>query len=160
MTSDVGSTESLGTLLKGEAREVALAEAQTVLAMARDETMRARLAELVGAVDEGAVEGDAEELLESVLELGLQTGRIRAYYGPGGEQATLTTLRKLPRGRLRSESARDVTSALQALAGARLDAVKIAAVAPGAFTISIEADGLEATVRLDGTGARVTSVAT
>ena len=144
--------------LKGEAREVALAEAQTVQAMARDETMRGRLAELVGAVDDGGVEGDAAELLESVLELGLQTGRIRAYYGPGGEQAALATLRRLPRGRVRSDSARDVTSALQALTGARIDAVKIAAVAPGAFTLSIEADGLEATVRLDGTGARVTSV--
>lgn len=146
--------------LKGEARDVALAEAQTVQSMARDDTMRGRLAELVGAVDEGAVEGDAAELLESVLELGLQTGRIRAYYGPGGEQAALTTLRKLPRGRVRSDSAREVTSALQALSGARIDAVKIAAVAPGAFTLSIEADGLEATVRLDGTGARVTSVGT
>jgi len=172
MTSDVGSTESLkseggglaaagsGIELKGEAREVALAEAQTVQAMARDETMRARLAELVGAVDDGGVDGAAEELLESVLELGLQTGRIRAYYGPGGEQAALSTLRKLPRGRVRSESARDVTAALQALNGARIDAVKIAAVSPGAFTLSIEVDGLEATVRLDANGARVTSVAT
>ena len=149
-----------GIELKGEAREVALAEAQTVQAMARDETMRARLAELVGAVDDGGVDGAAEELLESVLELGLQTGRIRAYYGPGGEQAALSTLRKLPRGRVRSESARDVTAALQALNGARIDAVKIAAVSPGAFTLSIEVDGLEATVRLDANGARVTSVAT
>ena len=87
--------------LKGEAREVALAEAQTVQAMAQDETMRGRLAELVGAVDDGGVDGEAAELLESVLELGLQTGRIRAYYGPGGEQAALTTLRRLPRGRVR-----------------------------------------------------------
>jgi hypothetical protein len=146
--------------IKGEAREVALAEAQTVQAMARDETMRAQLAELVGAVDDGGVEGDAADLLESVLELGLQTGRIRAYYGPGGEQAALSTLRRLPRGRVRSESAVEVTSALQALTGSRIDAVKIQAVAPGAFTLSIEADGLEATVRLDGTGARVTSVGT
>jgi hypothetical protein len=149
-----------GIQLKGEAQEVALAEAQTVLALAQDETMRARLAELVGAVDEGIVDGDAAELLESVLELGLQTGRIRAYYGPGGEQAALTTLRKLPRGRLRSDSARDVTEALRSLEGKQLDAMKIAAVAPGAFTLSIEADGFEATIRLDGTGARVTSVAT
>jgi hypothetical protein len=149
-----------GIQLKGEAQEVALAEAQTVLALAQDETMRARLAELVGAVDEGIVDGDAAELLESVLELGLQTGRIRAYYGPGGEQAALTTLRKLPRGRLRSDSARDVTEALRSLEGKQLDAMKISAVAPGAFTLSIEADGFEATIRLDGTGARVTSVAT
>src|SRR5438067_1822170 len=146
--------------LKGEAREVALAEAQTVQSLARDETMRSRLAELVSAVDGGGVEGAAAELLESVLELGLQTGRIRAYYGPGGEQAALSTLRKLPRGRVRSQSAVEVTSALQALAGARIDGVKIQAVAPGAFTLSIEADGLEATVRLDGSGARVTSVGT
>ena len=66
--------------------------------LARDDDDARRLAELVGAVDEGGVEGDAAELLESVLELGLQTGRIRAYYGPGGEQAALRTLRRLPHG--------------------------------------------------------------
>lgn len=146
--------------LKGEAREVALAEAQTVLSMARDETIRARLAELVAAVDEGGVDDDAADLLENVLELGLQTGRIRAYYGPGGEQAAVATLRKLPRGRLRSDSTRDVSEALQSLAGRRLDAVKIAAVAPGAFTLSFQADGFDLSVRLDAHGARVTSVAT
>ena len=146
--------------LKGEAREVALAEAQTVLAMARDETMRSRLAELVGAVDDGEVGGDSAELLESVLELGLQTGRVRAYYGPGGEQAALSTLRKLPRGQVRSTSAQEVSTALAALAGSTIDAVKIAAVAPGAFTLSIEAGGVQASVRLDGNGARLTSLAT
>src|SRR5438067_9255010 len=143
--------------LKGEAREVALAEAQTVQSLARDETMRSRLAELVSAVDGGGVGGDSAELLESVLELGLQTGRIRAYYGPGGEQAALKTLRKLPRGRDRTESAREVT---EALSGLRLESLKITAVAPGAFTLALEADGLETTIRLDGSGARVTSVAT
>jgi hypothetical protein len=146
------------TELKGEAREVALAEVQTVLGLAQDEERRVRLAELVAGIDGGEVDGDSEELLESVLELALQTGRIRAYYGPGGEQATLATLRRLPRGRVRSDSAREVSQALQALAGKQLDAVKIAAVAPGAFTLSIEADGFEASVRLDQSGARIQSV--
>jgi hypothetical protein len=146
--------------LKGEAREVALSEAQTVLSMAQNDEMRARLAELVSDVDDGEVREGSSELLESVLELGLQTGRIRAYYGPGGEQAALSTLRRLPRGRDRSESAREVTSALQALNGQQIDAVKIAAVAPGAFTITIEAGGVEASVRLDTNGARLTSLAT
>jgi hypothetical protein len=144
--------------LSGEARDVALAEAQTVLAMARDDAMRERLSHLVAAVDEGEVAGDDSELLESVLELGLQAGRIRAYYGPGGEQAALTTLRRLPRGRTRTDSARDVTNALQALTGSQLGAVRIAAVAPGAFTLSIEADGVEASIRLDSTGARLVSL--
>lgn len=146
--------------LKGEAREVALAEAQTVLSLAQDDEMRARLAGLVADVGEGGVGEESRELLESVLELGLQTGRIRAYYGPGGEQAAVSTLRRLPKGRERSESARQVSSALQALNGLPLDAVRIAAVAPGAFTITIEAGGVEASVRLDRSGARLTSLAT
>jgi hypothetical protein len=156
----VSSTAVKAIVLKGEAREVALAEAQTVLSLAQNDTMRARLAELVSDVGDGDVGEDSTELLESVLELGLQTGRIRAYYGPGGEQAALSTLRRLPRGRDRSESARDVSTALQALNGQTIDAVKIAAVAPGAFTITIEAGGVEASVRLDTNGARLTSLAT
>jgi hypothetical protein len=156
----VSSTAVKAIVLKGEAREVALAEAQTVLSLAQNDTMRARLAELVSDVGDGDVGEDSTELLESVLELGLQTGRIRAYYGPGGEQAALSTLRRLPRGRDRSESARDVSTALQALNGQTINAVKIAAVAPGAFTITIEAGGVEASVRLDQNGARLTSFAT
>jgi hypothetical protein len=132
---------------------------QTVHSLARDETMRERLTGLVAAVDGGEVaDGDEAELLESVLELGLQTGRIRAYYGPGGEQAALTTLRRLPRGRTRSESAREVTDALRTLQGSRLGSVSIAAVAPGAFTLTIDADGVDVSVRLDSNGARLTSV--
>ena len=146
--------------LKGEAREVVLAEVQAVRAHAQDEEMRQRLAGLAAAVDAGELDGEDADLLESVLELGLQTGRVRAYYGPGGEQAALGTLRKLPRGRLRGESAAEVSQALQTLTGATLDGVRIAAVAPGAFTLSIEAGGLEATVRLDATGVRLTSLGT
>jgi hypothetical protein len=146
--------------LAGEAREVVLAEVQAVRAHAHDDDMKERLAEVAAAVDDGELADDSAELLESVLELGLQTGRIRAYYGPGGEQAALTTLRKLPRGRLRGESAAEVTRALAALGGATLDSVRIAAAAPGAFILSIQAGGVEASVRLDSTGVRLTSLGT
>jgi hypothetical protein len=148
------------TELKGEGREVALAEAQAVLAMARDDAMRARLAELVAAIGDGSVDGGTEELLEQVLELGLQAGRVRAHYGPGGEQAALATLRRLPRGRERTSSAREVTDALGALGGNTLEHVAITAVAPGSYSLSIQAGGVEASVRLDATGARIVSLAT
>src|SRR5689334_2326269 len=65
-TSSARSWENAVTELMGEAREVALAESQAVLAMARDDAMRSRLGELVGQVEEGAVAGDAVELLEQV----------------------------------------------------------------------------------------------
>jgi hypothetical protein len=146
--------------LQGEARDVALAETQSVRAMVADGEKRDRIDDLLAAVDEGALDGASAELLESVLELGLQAGRIRAYYGPGGEQAALRTLRRLPRGRLRAESAQEVTEALSTFSGRTLGSIRIAAVAPGAFTVSVWADGVEASIRLDVTGARVVSLGT
>ena len=62
-------------------------------------------------------------------------------YGPGGEQAALRTLRKLPRGRDRREP--------HAVEGAA-----------GAFSLTLESDGVSLSVRLDAGGARLQSVAT
>jgi len=140
--------------LDGEAREVALAEVQAVHAMSGS----GRYVDLVAQVEEGEVV--AVDLLESVLELALQSGRVRAVYGPGGEQAAIATLRRLPRGRERGASARDVSAALGALAGRTLDRLDIAAVGPGAFTLGVSAGGVEASIRLDRYGARLVSLGT
>ena len=65
--------------VSGPSREVALAEAQAVRALAAGEDYRARLADLVAAIDDGEVSGEDAETLEGLLELGLQSGRIRAH---------------------------------------------------------------------------------
>jgi len=144
--------------LRGDAAEVALGEAQAVLAMVVDEERRGRLADLIAAVGEGEVAAAEAEALEELLELGLQTGRLRAVYGPGGEQAALRVYRQLPRGRELGASAREVTEALASLEGKRLAAATIQAVGPGAFLVSIGVEGRELSVRLDRQGARLTSV--
>jgi len=142
----------------GQAQEVALAEAQAVRAIASGEEYRGRLAALIAAIDEGEVDDDDAATLEELLELGLQTGRIRAHYGPGGEQAALSLYRKLPRGAELAESAREVTEALRALEGREVGAVELTAVGPGAFALSLAAGDLEISLRLDRQGARVASV--
>ncbi|HKP17119.1 MAG TPA: hypothetical protein VJT84_01490 [Gaiellaceae bacterium] len=144
--------------MSGEAQEVALAEAQAVRALASDEGYRERLAALVGAATEGELEAEDAETLEEVLELGLQSGRIRALYGPGGEQAALSLYRRLPRGAELVESAREVSDALRALEGRELGAIELKAVGPGAFTLSLTAGELELSLRLDRQGARLQSV--
>jgi hypothetical protein len=144
--------------LRGEAADVALGEAQAVLAMVSDEERRGRLADLVAAVGEGEVGDDEAQTLEELLELGLQTGRVRAMYGPGGEQAALRTYRQLPAGRELGRSADDVTRALAALEGKPVESVRVAAVGPAAYTLSLSAGGLELSVRLDRQGARLASV--
>jgi len=137
--------------LAGEAREVALAEAQAVLAAG------GAAAGLVAEIDEGEVVEEVERL-EQILELGLQSGRIRALYGPGGEQAALGVYRRLPRGAEAAESAREVSKALAALAGRELRSVELRAVGPGAFSLSLAAGELELDLRLDRQGARLGSV--
>jgi hypothetical protein len=151
-------TSTNSVKLGAEAREVVLGEAQAVLAMVTDEERRGRLASLVAAVDEGEVAGEDAQALEELLELGLQTGRVRALYGPGGEQAALRVYRQLPRGREAGEAAREVTQALAALEGTTLERVALQAVGPAAFVLSLSAGGTELSVRLDRQGARLTSV--
>jgi hypothetical protein len=144
--------------LSGDAQEVALAEAQAVRAMAADGGYRERLAALVAAAAEGEVGPDDAVTLEELLELGLQSGRIRALYGPGGEQAALSLYRRLPRGAELADSAREVSDALRALEGRELGSIDLRAVGPGAFTLSLSAGELELSLRLDRQGARLSSV--
>ena len=79
--------------LRGEAAEVALGEAQAVLALVHDGERRGRLADLVAAVQDGELDDDDAQALEELIELGLSSGRIRSVYGPEGEQAALKTFR-------------------------------------------------------------------
>jgi hypothetical protein len=144
--------------LSPEAQEVALAEAQAVRALASGDGYRERLAALVGAASEGEVGDKDAETLEELLELGLQSGRIRALYGPGGEQAALALYRRLPRGAELVDSAREVSAALGALEGRELSSIELKAVGPGAFTISVVAGELELSLRLDRQGVRLSSV--
>ena len=144
--------------LHGEAAEVALGEAQAVLAMVQDDERRGRLADLIAAVGDGEIGDEEAEALTELLELGLQTGRLRAVYGPGGEQAALRLFRKLPRGKELDASASEVSGALASLVGKPLESARIQSTGPGAYVVSLSVDGLELSVRLDRQGARLTSV--
>ena len=152
------SDEAKPVSLKGEAVEVALAEATAVLSMVQDPHRRGRLGDLIAAIEDGAVEGESAQALEELLELGLQTGRLRALYGPAGEQAALKTYRRLPGGKELSESAREVSQALSALAGSTLEQVSLSAVGPGAYTLNLVVEGRELSIRLDRSGARINSI--
>jgi hypothetical protein len=145
-------------VLTGEEREVALAEVDAVRSSARGD-YRELLDATAEAVEGGEAlsERQAEEV-DRIVGLGLQTGRIRAVYGPGGEQAALRAHRRLPGGRELAESTKEVNTALAALAGSSLDQISISTVGPGAFTIALVAGGAELTVRLDRQGARLASV--
>jgi hypothetical protein len=144
--------------VKSEEREVALGEVQAVLAAARDDGYRARLAALATAVERGELGDEEASELERVLELGLQAGRIRAVYGPGGEQVELRLFRRLPAGAGLAETARAVSAALTTLNGRSLESFRIEVVGPGMYRIALTAGGAEVAVRLDRSGVQLASI--
>ena len=93
-----------------------------------------------------------------MLELGLQAGRIRAVYGPSGEQAALRLFRRLPAGAGLAETARSVSAALSTLNGRSLDSFRIEVVGPGMYKIALVAGGAEVAVRLDRSGVQLASI--
>ena len=127
----------------GEAQEVARAEAQAVLSM---------------VVDEGVVEGADADALAELLELGLSTGRVRALYGPGGEQAALGLFRRLPLGKEIAESTRELNEALSALEGRTIEKITVSAVGPGEYGVTVSTEDFEIALRLGKAGARVASI--
>jgi hypothetical protein len=144
--------------VRGEAADVSRAEAQAVLAMVSDGDRRARLADVVAAVDEGRIAGEDAAALGELLELGLSTGRLRSVYGPEGEQAALGLFRRLPQGRELSQSTRDLNEALEALAGRTIERLSVSAVGPGEYGVTISAEGFELVLRLGRSGARISSI--
>jgi len=139
-------------------REVAVEEVHAVLANARDEGYREQLEDLVTALERGNVDGELAEAIDRIVALGLQSGRIRHVYGPGGEQAALRLYRKLPSGRAVQRSADEVAGALSSLAGRTLESISIQPVGPGAFSLALAANGINLSVRLDRQGARLHAV--
>ena len=149
---------STSVRVRGEAQEVARAEAQAVLAMVVDESRRLKLADVVAAIDEGEVDGTDADALAELLELGLSSGRVRAVYGPEGEQAALGLFRRLPLGKELSESARELNEALAALEGRTIEQVSVSVVGPGEYGVSISTEDFEIALRLGKAGARVASI--
>jgi hypothetical protein len=149
---------STSVAVKAEEREVALGEVQAVLAAARDEEYRVRLAAVADSVERGELAAEEATELERVLEIGLQAGRIRAVYGPGGEQAALRLFRRLPAGAGLAETARAVSAALATLNGRSLESFRIEVVGPGMYRIAVVAGGAEVAVRLDRSGVQLASI--
>ncbi len=144
--------------LDADEQEIALAETQAVLAATTRSDYHAELTGLATAIEAGGLQPEHAETLERIVELALQAGRIRALYGPPGEQATLRLYRRLPRGAALTESAREVSAALGSLRGRTLEGATLTAVGPGSYTLSLAAGEARLSLRLDRQGARLTSV--
>jgi hypothetical protein len=125
----------------------------------RDPAAQTRYHELRAAVEEGEVEDELLGHLGNVLEIGLQSGRLRKLYGADGEQALARLFHRTPAGAELAEGARAVTQAISALQGQTIADIKVSAMGPGSYGLMIDTDRCQISLRLDRGGVRVENLA-
>ena len=100
--------------LEHELLEAELADFAAVLP---DPAARARYAELAAAVQQGEIPASLVAPLETMLDLVLQTQRVRRRHGAEADTALQDLLARTPRGRALRRGAHDVNKSLSALSG-------------------------------------------
>jgi hypothetical protein len=146
-----------GLELQPSEQEILAGEIPDFAATLKDPVSRERYLELDRAAREGVVPERLVASLEAMLELLLQTQRVRRRHGPDAEHVLSELFYRTPRGSGLRQSARDVTRALEALRGQMVEKVSVMA-GPGRHTVVFQMDRCRLTLKLDGSGAQVDKV--
>ena len=144
--------------LKSEEQELLREEVSALLQAFPDETVKARYTSLSRGVERGEVPDEALEATGELLELGLQSGRIRRQHRANGEQALLRLFNQTPAGKALAEQTADVNRALVQVTGQEIESVRLLTRVPGVYLLQIVTDGCELTLRLDADGPAVESL--
>lgn len=144
--------------LSEDERELLLAEVAQALDQVRSPEMKGAYGELLTAVDQGEIAEDLQEPLQNLLEIGLESGRIRKIHTAHGEMAALRVFNRTPRGRALAASASEVNEALKALEGQVLEEISVSVSGPGAFSFSVGTDQGRLLIRVNRHGVRIQSV--
>ncbi len=134
--------------LEQELLEAELAEFAAVLP---DPAARARYAELAAAVQHGEIPSSLLSPLETMLELVLQTQRVRRRHGVEADTALQDLLGRTPRGRALRRGAHEVNTSLSALSGQVLESLRFS-VTPGGQRLVVTTDECQVALTIDRAG--------
>jgi len=139
-------------------REVLAAEVAAVAQRLPVGDARAGYERLLAGIAQGAIEEADVAALGRLVEVGLETGRIRAAHGAHAEMAATAFFQRTPRGQALREAVDQANEALAALAGAELRQVAFSLRGPGAYTLTLTTTRCHATLIVDRNGVRIQSV--
>jgi hypothetical protein len=140
-------------------QELLTQEINDLTRLLRDPLARARYGELAETIREGDVPEELLGHLGNVLELGLQSGRLRALYGADGEQILTRLYHRTPTGATLQDEAKSVSHALSGLQAQTIEEIRVSALGPGSYGVMIDTDRCQINIRLDRAGVRVESLA-
>jgi hypothetical protein len=139
-------------------REILLEELAMLVVSLRDAETRAPWEELAMGVDEGAVGEELLGRLEQILEMTLQTGRVRRVHGAESEQALLRLFHQTPLGAASRRATEAVNRTLASLAGQTIETMLFTSQGPGVYRLGLETDRVKLTLEIDRHGVTVESL--
>ena len=140
-------------------RDILLPQIQAFIDAAADPTARAVYLTLKSAVEAMEVTpADSQARLGAIVEVALQSGRIRRLFGPGAELSLTALFQKTPRGREIAGSIRELNRALAKLKGDTVEEVTAALRSPGAYALTLKTSACQMVIRFEPAGVRVESV--
>jgi hypothetical protein len=154
------TTEALEALDLDALQRSAVGEELTALARSlHDPAARQRYAGLADQVAAGEL-ADAGTIaqLQGVIEMALETGRVRRMQGPESEQALLRLYRRLPRGAAAQETTKRANQALEALAGQVVHSVSFTPQGPGVYRLEIATGEFRLQLEINRLGVSVDSL--
>ena len=110
------------------------------------------------AIEAGEITDELGSAFSELLKLSIESGAVRHFHGPAGEQTAFTLFRTTPRGQAIDQAVANTNEALRALVGERIEGLSIALVRPGLLRLAIEAGGCQLELELDRNGPHPRSV--
>jgi hypothetical protein len=155
MASDGDGPLTLDTLQ----RDILLPQIQAFIDATADPAARETYLALKSAVAAMEVaSADLQARLGAIVEMALQSGRIRRLFGPGAELSLNALFQKTPRGREIAGSLRELNRALTKLKGDTIEEVTATLRTPGAYALTLKTSGCQLVIRFEPAGVRVESV--
>lgn len=140
-------------------RDILLPQIQAFIDATADLAARETYVTLKAAVEAMEIApSDLQARLGAIVEVALQSGRIRRLFGPGAELSLNALFQKTPRGREIATSLRELNRALAKLKGDTVEELTATLRAPGAYALTLKTTGCQLVIRFEPAGVRVESV--
>ena len=154
--SDQTTTEIL--TLDSLQRDLLIPQIQAFLDATSDAEARESYGALKAAVESMAVSSEHQARLGTIVEVALQSGRIRRLFGPGAELSLNALFQKTPRGREIARSLQELNTALSNLKGDTVEEVSAAMRGPGSWALTVITTACQLVIRFERDGVRVESL--
>ncbi len=139
-------------------RDLLIPQIQAFVDATSDAAARESYAALKRDVEAMDVSPEHQGRLGAILEVALQSGRIRRLFGPGAELSLNALFQKTPRGLEIAQSLRELNAALGRLKGGTVEEMTAALRAPGAWALTVKTSGFHLVIRFERDGVRVESL--